>query len=272
MLIAQISDTHIAGWDKQAYGIAPTADNLALCVKNINQLIPKPALVLVTGDITNTGLTEEFEQALSLLKKLDIPYYVIPGNHDNRLELKSVFGQQSCPCESPDFINYVINDFEVRLIAMDSTIQGEAGGELCETRLVWLNKQLAKNTRKPTIIFMHHPPVKVGVIESDIDGFIGADNLGKIIEKYPNIERIICGHAHLQTHTLWHNTVVTTAPSVGMELVLDLTMKKPSQFVLEPPSYLLHSWTPDKNLVTHTISTRKTDGPYLFEDINLETE
>ena len=265
MLIAQISDTHIAGWDEKAYGIAPTADNLTLCVKNINQLIPKPDLVLVTGDISNTGLAEEFKQASNLLKKLGIPYYVIPGNHDDRSTLISTFDSQHCPSDSQEFINYVLDDFEVRLIAMDSTTPGEAGGELCEERLAWLDERLNEDKNKPTIIFMHHPPVKVGVIEADIDGFIGVDKLGKIIQKYSNIERIICGHVHLQSHTLWHNTVVTTAPSVGMELVLDLTMKNPSQFVLEPPSYLLHYWTPDKNLVTHTVSARKTDGPYLFE-------
>jgi Icc-related predicted phosphoesterase len=149
---------------------------------------------------------------------------------------------------------------------MDSTIHEKSGGELCTTRLAWLDEQLAKDTHKPTIIFMHHPPVKIGVIEADIDGFIGAEKLAAIVERYNNIERIICGHVHLQTHTRWHGTIVTTAPSVSMELVLDLTLKKPPQFVVKPPSYLLHYWTPYKNLVTHTVSARKTDGPYLFEE------
>ena len=61
MLIAQISDTHIAGWGKKAYGIVPTAENLARCVDHINQFDPQPDLVLVTGDITYTGLAEEAE-------------------------------------------------------------------------------------------------------------------------------------------------------------------------------------------------------------------
>ncbi len=272
MLIAQISDTHITSAGKKAYGVAPTIENLKVCIKNINQLIPRPDLVLLTGDITNSSLTKEFEQAFLLLNKLDMPYFVIPGNHDDRIKLKTTFGKHCASASTPEnFIQYVVDDYDIRLIAMDSTIPKEAGGELCQSRLDWLDEQLAKNTTKPTIIFMHHPPVKVGVIEADIDGFIGAKKLGKIIEKYNNIEQIICGHVHLQTHTRCHGTIVTTAPSVSMELVLDLTLKKPSQFVIEPPSYLLHYWTPYKNLVTHTISARKTDGPYLFKEslINL---
>jgi len=267
MLIAQISDTHITSASKKAYGVVPTIENLKTCVKNINQLDPKPDVVLVTGDITNTNLEEEFEQAFKLLKNLEMPYFVIPGNHDDRVTLKATFNKH-CPALSTpqNFIQYVIDDYEIRLIAMDSTIPKEAGGELCQSRLDWLDKQLASDTNTPTIIFMHHPPVKVGVIEADIDGFIGARNLGKIVKKYSNIEQIICGHVHLQTHTRCHGTMVTTAPSVGMELVLDLTLKKPPQFVIEPPSYLLHYWTPYNNLVTHTISARRTNGPYLFKE------
>ena len=269
MLIAQITDFHIVEKNNKYYGFAHTSENLALCVENINQLIPKPDLVLVTGDITNTGLEEECKQASLLLSKLKTPYYIIPGNHDNPTVMKKVFNKH-CPIiatqQSSTFINYVIDDYDLRLIAVDSTYQDHAGGELCETRLTWLDEQLAKDTLKPTIIFMHHPPVNIGVNETDLDGFIGAEKLGKIIEKYNNIERIISGHVHLQTHTRWHGTIITTAPSVSMKLVLDLTKKKPSQFVLEAPSYLLHYWTPAKNLVTHTVNLGKTDGPYLFAE------
>ena len=61
MLIAQISDLHIVGVGKKTYGIAPMGENLRLCVEHINQLSPKPDLVLVTGDITDTGLQDEFQ-------------------------------------------------------------------------------------------------------------------------------------------------------------------------------------------------------------------
>ena len=61
MLIAQISDSHIARWGRKTFGIAPMAENLALCIDHINQLEPKPDLVLMTGDITNEGLLEAFK-------------------------------------------------------------------------------------------------------------------------------------------------------------------------------------------------------------------
>jgi len=266
MLIVHISDTHIAGWGKKAYGIAPTSENLARCVDHINQLNPKPELVLVTGDITNGGPLVETERAASLLGKLRYPFYIIPGNHDDRSDLWSVFGGHACPSMDQGFMNYVIEGYDIHLIGMDSTAPGTPGGEICNTRAMWLDERLSEANEQPTIIFLHHPPVKCGVSETDIDGFIGADRLGDVIEKYTNIERVICGHIHLQAHVRWRGTVVSTAPSTGMQRVLDFTLERPSEFVLEAPGYQLHYWSSERNLVSHTIYVREIDGPYLFEE------
>ncbi len=266
MLIAQISDPHIAGWGKKAYGIAPTAENLARCIAHINGIAPAPDLVIVTGDITNGGRPHEAERAASLLDRLRYPFYIVPGNHDDRTGLRSVFGEHAGPPGPRGFMNYVIDGFAMRLIGMDSTLPGAPGGEICEIRAAWLDQRLAEAKERPTVIFMHHPPVRCGVAETDVDGFAGAQRLGKVIEKYHNVERIICGHIHLPAVVRWRETVVSAAPSTGMQLVLDLTLKRPSEFVLEAPGYQLHYWSAERNLVTHTVYVRDNDGPYRFEE------
>ena len=266
MLIAQISDIHIAGGNRKTYGIAPMAENLARCVAHINELAPQPDLIMVSGDICDTGSSAGARRAKDILDRLRVPYYIIPGNHDERTSLRSVFAGATCPSPDPDFIHYVIEGHALRLIAMDSMIPGAPGGELCAHRLAWLDQQLGAAPDKPTIIFMHHPPVDCNVRETRIDGFIGAARLGEIIANYRNIECIACGHIHLLTHTRWHGTVVTTAPSMGMQLDLDLTMEKPNGFVLEDPGYLLHHWTGTGNLITHCIYVRDVEGPFPFEN------
>jgi len=272
MLIAQISDLHIVGVGKKTYGIAPMGENLRLCVEHINQLSPKPDLVLVTGDITDTGLQDEFQHARELLDDLIIPYYVIPGNHDDRSRLLSTFSQRACSFitgpEEQSFVNYVIDEFEIRLLAMDSTAPGKPGGEICDHRANWLDQRLSENKEKPTIIFMHHPPLKLGVIETDIDGFNGEEKLGNVVNKYNNIEGILCGHVHLPTFSRWQGTIVSTAPSIGMRLLLDLTLEQPSKFLLEKPAYQLHYWTREKNLVSHLVEVKNSDC-YLFEDYSV---
>lgn len=268
MLIAQISDTHISAPGSKTYGVAPMAENLALCVEHINQLEPLPDVVLVTGDISCSGKEEELVYAADLLDKLTMPYYVIPGNHDDRTTFKSVFQGDRCPVEvSKDnqFIHYVIDSFPLTLIAIDSVMEGEPGGEICEERLAWLEGQLSKNGDKPCVLFMHHPPARFNVLESNIDGFVGANKLAKLVSRYPNIQRILCGHLHLNTFQQWNGTVVSVAPSTGMGLFLDLTMKQPSRFYLDPPTYQLHLWTPEQSLLTHTPVVKTIERSYLFK-------
>ncbi len=268
MLIAQISDTHISVPGKKAYSVASMADNLTHCVEHINQLTPRPDVVLITGDITYSDHPDEYRYAAELLTPLGMPWFVIPGNHDSRGNLKNCFDQVNCPVTSQilenDFINYVIEEFPLRLIALDSTRSKHPGGEFCDARAVWLEQQLDAAADRPTMIFTHHPPVKMGVRETDIDGFIGAERLAAIIEKYHCVEQLICGHVHLPMFTRWHGSIVSAAPSIGLHLRLDLTLQHPSQFCLDAPAFQLHHWTADSHLVTHTISLGAISGPHPF--------
>jgi len=232
----------------------------------MNQHLPKAHLVLVTGDITSTGQAEEFNHAVNLLNRFEMPFYVIPGNHDDRDILRSAFGKQACPVEYEGEIDYVIEDSDPRLIALDSTLPGSPDGEITEAQASLLDARLNEKPTQPTMVFMHHPPIKCGILETDGDGFVGKELLGSVISKHHHVEQIICGHIHVPINTSWSYTVISTAPSMGMQLVLDLTLKRESEFVLEAPAYHVHYWTTDKNFITHAVVVKPVDGPYLFEE------
>ena len=114
------------------------------------------------------------------------------------------------------------------------------------------------------MIFIHHPLIKCGVLETDVDCFIGKELLGSFFSKHHHVKKIICGHFHVPINTSWKDTVISTAPSMGMQLLLDLTLKRESEFVLEAPAYHLHYWTPDKNFITDAVVVKPVDRPYLF--------
>ena len=83
-----------------------------------------------------------------------MPVYVIPGNHDHREHMRGVWGEQGSHHHGT-YIQYVIEEWPVRLIALDTHIPGQAGGELCEERLSWLEARLGEHTSRPTILFQH---------------------------------------------------------------------------------------------------------------------
>ncbi len=266
MLIAHISDCHITEPDKKSYGIVPTAENLARCVQHINQLTPSPDFVIVTGDISFDGKLAETKHASNLLEEFNFPYYIIPGNHDDRSSLLSAFESERCPINKTDTIDYVFEEKNLRCIAMDSTIPNAVGGELLDSQINWLEQQLSKEPLKDTIICMHHPPAKFGVLETDEDGFIGAEKLGSLVSQYNNIKAILCGHIHLTAHLPWNNTVISTAPSMGLQLVLDLTLTRHSEFTIEAPGYLLHYLNSENNFISHSVTVKDVDGPYRFRE------
>ena len=47
---------------------------------------PLPDVVIITGDITDTGQEAEYANVSAILARtLSIPVFVVPGNHDQRL-------------------------------------------------------------------------------------------------------------------------------------------------------------------------------------------
>ena len=181
MLIAQISDTHLSPLGQKTCGVAPMADNLQRCVESINTFVPKPDVVLVSGDVTNSFALDEAELAAEILSDLKMPLFIVPGNHDDRAVLAKVFGPKHCATTEAGFLDYVIEGFPLRIIALDTLDVGKAGGCVGAVQLDWLRKQLDAVPDQPTVIVAHHPPLKLGVPETDQNGFVGAAALGEFV-------------------------------------------------------------------------------------------
>jgi 3',5'-cyclic-AMP phosphodiesterase len=263
MLIAQITDTHITPKGVLAMGRVDTADYLAQAVAHINALRPAPDVVLVTGDLVDAGMKEEYAHLRTLLAPLAMPVHVIPGNHDLREPLRGAFADNGyLPHEG--FLQYVVNGGAVRLIALDTLTEGAPHGELCARRLGWLEARLGESAL-PTILFMHHPPFDCGLKEFDEARLnVGADGLAEIVQRHPNVERILCGHVHRPIQVRWAGTIASVAPSTAHQATLDLAPDASLMYSMEPPALALHQWRPGTGLVTHLSYIGDFDGPYPF--------
>ncbi len=266
MFFAQISDSHVTVPGKPACGVAPTDENLARCVTFLNGLTPRPELVIMTGDIINDGGLPQAREAARILASLEPPLYIVAGNHDERSALNEAFSARVCPVMEAGFIQYVFQAGRLRFIVLDSTAPGRPGGILCRQRLDWLAARLAEDSQTPTVLVLHHPPLKFGVLETDEDGFEGADGLAEILHGHDHVIRILCGHIHLCATGVFAGVPVTAAPSAsGMRLHLDLTMTDPSAFHLDDPAFLVHKWTEESGLITHLVHARDEEPMHLFD-------
>jgi 3',5'-cyclic AMP phosphodiesterase CpdA len=166
MIIAQISDSHIVPGDDSADPQDAAAIQLRRAVDHIMRLPARPDVVLITGDCVNGGSMPEYQRFRRLIEPLTMPVYIIPGNHDDRVQLQALFGSQgSAPLAG--FVQYVVDTWPVRLIALDTNVPGKGEGYLCAERLAWLEQRLAEAPGRPTLLFMHHPPFPTGLAPFD---------------------------------------------------------------------------------------------------------
>lgn len=273
MIIAQISDTHIVPKGQEWKSLAQTqvASRLRLIVQNLNTLNPKPDVVLLTGDAIDDAGTAGYIHLKEILKPLTIPLYIIPGNHDDREDMRFAFQEESY-MPSEGFIQYVVDDHPVRLIGLDTIIPNESHGTLCQERIDWLYNILKENISKPTLIFMHHPLIKIGQRLLDKLNCHVPDNFESLIRSFPNIIGIISGHYHKSCAAIFGGTLCFVGPSVAPVHYFEKASDEETKVIeLVRPSFVLHKWTQGFTLVSEVVQTLEPSNRLIFAK-NLKNE
>lgn len=263
MLIAQISDLHLKTPGKLAYGKVDTAAFMEACIQSLLALKPAPDLVVVTGDLVDFGNPDEYAFLRSFLDRIPMPLYLVPGNHDGRDTMRAAFSDHAyLPAEG--FLHWVVEDWPVRMIGLDTVVPKQSGGAMCAERLEWLDRTLSESDR-PTLILMHHPPFETGIGHMDEIGLEGAAEVAAVLDRHPQAIRVLCGHLHRPITAVVGKAVVSICSSTAHQVQLDLRPDAESRFVMEPPGFDLHRWT-GRTFVSHRAAIGEFDGPYPFFD------
>ena len=112
---------------------------------------------------------------------------------------------------------------------------------------------------------MHHPPFATLIGHMDGMGLEDPAALEDVIDRNPQVERVLCGHLHRPIQARFGGTIASTCPSPAHQVALDLTAEAPARFKMEPPAFQLHAWRADTGVVTHTAYIGEFPGPYPFQ-------
>lgn len=258
MLIAQISDLHIRSCGRPLHGAIDTETALRACIDHVLRLYPRPDVVVATGDLTDLGSPEDYALLRDHLAALPMPVYLLPGNHDDRSALAAAFPHHAY-LPRDGFLHYTVEDWPMRLIGLDTVIPGEVGGELCTGRLRWLAERLAEQPRRPTFLFMHHPPFTTGIHFMDTP-FPGASELESIVRDNPQVSQLVCGHLHRAIHRSWAGTTAAIAPSIVYQMNLALADDDGFFLVDQPPGISLYAWIDDRTPVGYVSHIGRTEN------------
>ncbi len=248
MIIAQISDTHIA-LD------TPDADrrlsDFARTIAHINALDPPPDVIIHTGDIVHNGWPDEYAAAVAVLAR---------GARARSMCWRET-GTTAPTCaprfrgldiwrRESDFIQYAIEDFSVRLLVLDTLSTASNKGDFCAERARHLIEMIDADTTRPIAVFAHHPPFEV-LVGPDRIHFADMAAIERLREALVNAGRVVgvfCGHVHRPTTGAVAHIPATVATSVATTL---RNGEYPAE-MKDRPIYLLHRFDPDGRFVTET--------------------
>jgi 3',5'-cyclic AMP phosphodiesterase CpdA len=265
ILIAQISDLHIKPPGRLAYGRVDTAAALTRCVAALNEISPRPDLVVISGDLADTPTAEEYDYLKQLLAPLQIPWLGIPGNHDSRALMRAAFPQTSYPAAGALNQVHAVGDLDI--VLLDSSVHGQPHGALEPSTLQWLDATLASSDRRPALLFLHHPPFRTGIWHMDRQNLFEAGELAAIVGAHPRVRLVAAGHVHRATLTMFAGVAATICPAPNHAVALDLGKTLEPSFRVEPPGFHLHAWFAGDGfgeLVTHLVPIGSFDGPHPF--------
>ena len=205
---AFISDTHIGSPNGSA------EEDLRRTVADINAM-DNVSFVVITGDITELGTNQELKLAKQILDSLDVPYYIIPGNHDTGwsesggLSFSKTFGG--------DKFHFVFNGIHFLGCASGPYVR-MSDGHVPRSAVNWLANELKRIGKGEPVIFLNHYPLDNGL-----------DNWYEVIDllKQKNTVLALCGHGHnnrpVQAEeipaVMGRSNLRATAPEGGYNLV-----------------------------------------------------
>jgi 3',5'-cyclic-AMP phosphodiesterase len=229
MIVAQLSDLHI-----DAAGSA-NAQRLQWMLATLERVRPRPALLLLTGDLTEDGSSPQYALLRDLLQGF-AACLLLPGNHDDAGRLHSSFPKRSPPPGS--LLSMDVGDLAV--LAVDSTVPGRDHGEIAPPMLQAMT-QAVESAGKPMLLAFHHPPVSARVPALEGQGLREPHLFEAWLASSPGVAAVLTGHHHQAQFSVVAGRPVLVAPSVAPSLLPDFGA---TRFRTEAagPAGLLHLW------------------------------
>ncbi len=229
--IAQITDLHLVPPGEMLMGLDVNA-RLDRVLDHAMSLAPEA--VFLTGDFCAAEPIQEiFHQLRARLDLLGVPFYVTPGNHDDRQMLRNAFFLEGH--------NYEPVKGLVRVKDKDFIFLDSLPGLVDDDQVTWLTAALEKSPEAAIVI--HHPPVPMGVVFMDNSYPLRqTDALLAALTADGRPRSVFCGHYHSYRMTKWKNLEVHVCPPTSF--YINPNQQEFQQDTL-PPGYLMLEW-PDE--------------------------
>ena len=219
----QFSDTQFGMFTADKDFAQETA-NFEMAIAAANR--PKPAFVVVTGDLVNKpGDPAQIKEFNRIAKKLDraIRLYRVAGNHDLQNTPTPETVAAYVKAFGPDY--YAFRHQDLHGIVLDSTLMTapDQAPALLAAQDAWLDAELERartSGARHILVFQHHPLFLGAAAEPDSYFNVPLARRVRYLDSYrlAGVEAVLAGHYHRNALARDRGLEMITTGPVGMPL------------------------------------------------------
>lgn len=257
--ILQITDTHLfAGKNETLLGVK-TWDSYQAVLQAIHRQAKEYDLIVATGDLAQDHSLQAYYHFAEGIAPFGLPCVWLPGNHDFQPAMYSALQEAGISAAKR-----VIAGDHWQIVLLDSQVFGVPHGELSEYQLEWLDRALAQEPDRHTLLLLHHHPLPAGCSWLDQHSLRNAGALDDVLRRHPQVRTLLCGHIHQELDAQWNNLRVLATPSTSVQFKPHCT-----NFTLDtiPPGWRWLQLHPDGTLTTEVC---RIDGMQFSPDTESE--
>ncbi len=237
-----LTDLHVGNPEiEDSWLFSDTATKLRSLLRQIKALDPRPAFIVVTGDLTNKGDDRSYVELKRILAEEDvgIPMVFALGNHDTRAGFNRTMLGRDTDLDAPHHHAHVFEG--VHVITLDTLNPGGIAGTISDEQFAWLAEELDRHGELPKLIAFHHPPA---FEDEDVHPAmewmtLPATDSARLRDMLGgrNILGILCGHIHFDRVSMWHG--IPLVVGIGNHFAMDVAYLPRGQRMLAGSSFAL---------------------------------
>jgi Icc protein len=241
--VLQLTDTHLYCSPSGNLLGMNTLDSFQRVIQHFRDHHWPIDLLLATGDLVHDASPEGYARMAEILSSFEVPVLCLPGNHDIPPVMREYLRAGHVHTDT------VVDHGAWRFVMLDSVIPGEEGGRLERGQLDLLEKALASGDR-PTLVCLHHQPVKVGSAWIDTMAIENPDPFFDIIDRHDQVRGILWGHVHQTFEARRGQVRLMASPSTCVQFTPNLDQFQVDE---EPPGFRLLALLPDGRILSEVM-------------------
>ena len=171
-----------------------------------------PKWLVLSGDLCyDKGETGIYQWIREQMDRTGIPYYMVPGNHDDVNLMEQVYDLK-LQVKAGEL--YYQEDFDGQPVLFLDT----GTGEVSAAQQQWLRLCL-RELNRPALLFLHHPPLLAGVPHMDRKYALrNRDEVLAILTDHPHPLTLFSGHYHVHKSIRYQNLTLHITPSTYFQI------------------------------------------------------